>query len=227
MTYRNDHEAALQRVAALETELARLRRNAPPEPRIEPPKRSLSDRFGWLMAGLGMVITSVGISLYTVRIADGFSDEEAFQSPAPSEPPTEAPTVAAPRLASLNACRAGIVPLDPRLDELSTDPHREHPLPMKTIEKVAAPCDPKTLTDLDSTFQHRIEIWSDTEARLSNVISLLETYYGANPYALDNYVSAPQLWRELRRAIANRDRALAELPQWKPTPSTVGVAARW
>ncbi len=227
MTYRNDHEAALQRVAALETELARLRRNAPPEPRIEPPRPTFSHRFGWAMAGLGMVITAVGISLYTVRMIDGFEDEEAFQSPAPPEPPMEAPSLASapapPELASLHACRAGIVPLDPRLGVDTTDPHGEHPLSVRTIEHVAAPCDPAATADLGPDVQHRIEAWADTEARLSNAISLIETYYDANPYALDNYATAPQLWRELRHAISDRDRALVELPELGTAPSTVTI----
>ena len=50
--------------------------------------------------------------------------------------------------------------------------------------------------------------WVTHEDELAGAIARIETYYASDPYQLDNYTSAPQLWDEYERAHKRRDEAM-------------------
>lgn len=194
MSYRNDHEAALLRVDALEQEVARLRTAAPPKP--APKKRSRASLYRF---GLGMVLT--GACVVGIMSRD--------RTPAAASPPPVELPVAAP--GALAACIAAIAPLDREIDATTTDPHGSANS-TAWIAKTAAPCRKEINSiEIDPAVRGKLARWAATEDKLDNSISLIAIYYGNNPYELDNYASAPQLWREYHRTHAERDEALSDL----------------
>lgn len=192
MSYRNDHEAALLRVDALEQEVARLRKTAPPEkPATKSRARASLFRIGLvaLLAGAG-VAAILGRDRPTVAAA-----------PAPVE--QVKPKVVAP---DLRDCIAAIAPVDVKLDETTTDPHGAAE-PIAWIAKTGASCRAELAKSSDPAVQR----WADAEAKLADPISLITVYYSGDPYTLDHYGTAAQLWREYHRARLVRDDALAQL----------------
>jgi hypothetical protein len=213
MSYRNDHEASLLRVDALEAELEVLRlayerQRATNDAEKPLPKRR--SRTAWIVAG-AMIALTAGTAIGAVSLFRATAPEE----PRPSEPAatTGTPTMADDRTL-LRECRDAIVPLaDPRTAE-TTDPHGLH-RSVAQIAETGAPCR-RLLADadhlaIDPTLRAAVVRWSQAEDQLIGDITRTMIYYQSDPYAADGYRSAPQLWKEYDRDVTARNAVLRDL----------------
>lgn len=202
MSYRNDHEAALLRVDALEQEVARLRSAPQPEAQRPAPKRR--PYASLLRAGVAMLLAGIGVVAIIGR--EHPTVEAAL-------PPAVERVVVPESVAALRSCIAAIKPAE-GLNETTTDPHGAANSPAPIV-KTGASCRNQLASlgelQLDPVVEDKLRRWAVAEDKLADPISMITVYYGADPYALDNYATAPQLWREYRRALATRDAAIAEL----------------
>ena len=208
MSYRNDHDAALLRVDALEAELETLRLDyerarAKAETDEPPPQRR--SRAAWIVAGAVLAL-SAGTALGAYALLRTSAD-------------TERPTIGEARpetddRAVLRECREAITPLTyPRTAE-TTDPRGMHRA-IAPIVDTGAPC--RALLAhadqlaLDPALRRLVATWSRAEDELVGSITRTVLYYDSDPYAADDYQSAPRLWREYDRAISARDAVLQQL----------------
>ncbi len=178
MSYRNDHDAALNRVAALEGELARLRgeKGKPEKQRV--PESSGRYRLVGAMLGafalicIGMVwrVTSAG-----AREVVDVDVEDPYDVVAPIVPMDEA------------TCMAEI---DARAvtDAAAADPRNTVRTPIASLFRSPIAC--------------RLSSSGRLKGELDNVTSLITVYYENDPVTADGYASAEQLWREYHRARA-------------------------
>ncbi|HEX5060979.1 MAG TPA: hypothetical protein VFV99_16545 [Kofleriaceae bacterium] len=191
MTYRSDHEAALARVDALEHELAKLRKPA------EKPRPRPKSRFAWFAASIA---AAAGVFVGLTPAMCGGTDETQ---------PAELDRLDRTRLVKC----VEAVELTPLLTAAETDPHRETPKPITAIVPTAAPCreDLHTIVEsspLSPNERVALSTWVSYEDELAGAIARIETYYASDPYKLDNYTSARQLWVEYDRAHDQRDVAM-------------------
>lgn len=204
MSYRNDHEAALMRVDALEAELARVRAS-PPRPAPLKKRRS----------ALRSVVSTAAIILMLLLgkvawVSLSSPVEAAVEPLRPVEPlPKEARW--------LRACIADIAPVTDTADERTTDPLGVG-APVSWVPLTGAGCRGELTAAAQSMtmpeeLRSVIQRWSTAEDSLAGRISLVVVYYGNDPYALDNYASAGQLWREYHAARLARDNVLREVAQ--------------
>ncbi len=190
MSYRNDHEAALLRVDALELEVARLQKGAPEKAATKP--RSHASLF---RVGLAVVLVGAGIAAFIGR-----------DRPTVAAAPAPATERVVPKEVGFRDCIAAIAPVDHEIDEITADPHGAAE-PIAWIARTGASC----RAELTKSTDPAVRRWAAAEDKLADPISLITVYYGGNPYTLDHYRSAPQLWREYHRARLARDTALAEV----------------
>jgi hypothetical protein len=188
MSYRNDHDAALARIDALEAELAKLRTPEPP-----PVPRSRWPRV------LGVLVP---LSLMAVSGVFGYA----------SRPHKAAPPAAETREPDLRACKSAIAHVS-GFDAATADPHATAPRDVHAIEPTGAACRSELASlaqDLRLTQQQRdaLRRWSATEDELAGDISRIVVYYDSDPYKLDGYTTAGQLWKEYDAAVHSRDAAL-------------------
>ena len=196
MSYRNDHDAALLRVAALEREVAHLRTVRRVEP-LRAPHRART-----ALTALAIALTS-GIATLVVTHTSGASPEA----------PTPPDSVADATRAVLRRCIAAIAPLPGPLTAASTDPHSPNADSIAPIFATAAGCRDELAfairsRSFDPPLQEVLERWRFAEDALCNRIWLIATYYASSPYLSDRYQSAQQLWREFHAAHDARDIAL-------------------
>lgn len=183
MSYRNDHDAALDRIAALEGELARLRGEEPevetkPERQWLAPERSGDDAlFRILAGGAGAILVVVAL---LVR-ASGYGEAAVDVEP----PTTSEVALVAPVLTDDEACMTEVRAWAVR-DARAADPRAPSRTSPAELMRGPVPCG-------------RAHIVSTTE---ENVSSLITVYYESDPVALDGYTSAEQLWFEYHRARA-------------------------
>ncbi len=201
MSYRNDHEAALLRVDALEQEVARLRTT--PLPPITKPATRRRPHASLMRFGVAMLLAGAGVAVMIAR-------DRPMVEAAP--PPTADRVMVPSSVAALRDCIAAITPSD--LNAVTADPHGAASS-VAPIAKTGAACRKElaSLADLglDPLLSSTFKAWAVTEDRLADPISMIAVYYGSDPYLLDNYATAPQLWREYHRAVAARDAVLADL----------------
>ena len=204
MTYRNDHEAALARVDALEQELAQLRKTEPVRP-----KPSRGGMPGLAIAG-GILALAAGVA-GGVAIAIG-SEPAAVKQPA-SEVRGEPGVGASGDRGTLTSCANAIQP-KPALDAESTNPRGPHRLSVDAIGRTAAPCREQLHAFVGGSADERDALWqwAVSEDELAGTISRIEVYYANDPYKLDDYSTARQLWLEYDRACHVRNRVLE---QWR------------
>lgn len=189
-TYRNDHEAALARVAALELELDKARKSkATPVATSPRPRRKPWPVFAASVAGLVVGMAS-GVALAVVGAPDSARVDRDKLSSCANE--IEAP-------AGFGA------------DE--TDPHQVAPISIKPIARTAAPCRDELhamieLAQLSRDERDALWKWAVQEDELAGAIARIEVYYASDPYELDSYSTAKQLWIEYDRAHTSRNRAL-------------------
>jgi hypothetical protein len=199
-TYRNDHEASLARVAALEQALYTLRKNSEKVPRTAPPAVS---RKPWPLFAASLAALTLGTF---GGVALGIAN---------SQRPSDAkPAVSAVDRTKLVECANGIEAA-PLLGADLTDPRHPSPRPVAPIAATAAPCraDLTRLIEIAPLSpDERVLLWrwAVQEDELAGAISRIEVYYASDPYALDNYSTAKQLWVEYDRAHQGRNRALGE-----------------
>ncbi|MDX2087648.1 MAG: hypothetical protein SFX73_07350 [Kofleriaceae bacterium] len=183
---------------ALEGELRQLReaRAKQPGPTPPPPAPSRIHRV-MFAGGLLALVASIGVVL--------------------AEPVTESvaePAALAPvDVSALRTCRAAIAP-SPHFDAAQTDPRRTTHAHVRAIEKTGAPCRAvldQELAVVSGELRERLRAWVVAEDELVGAITRTVVYYEADPYAVDGYRSAPQLWREYDRAVEARDLALARV----------------
>jgi hypothetical protein len=191
MSYRNDHDAALNRVAALERELAMLKsepqgtkKNEEDEDELRVSEHGGEHKLmGVLVGGAAAILCIVGL-MWRVT-----SQMEA--APVVDEEDVPAKVVAplpAPSLVDNDACAMQIERWAVR-DAAFADPRGVSPRPAAELMRGVAPCSAGD---------------GDASAEVLNVSSLITVYYENDPVALDGYQSAEQLWREYHRARAKR-----------------------
>lgn len=201
MSYRNDHDAALARVDALQAEVAQLKRDAAKAPR--PPVRRGALR--WLGAGIG-IATLAGI--FTGAFVLGSSAEAESQT-------SEAVAQLDTRMhrARLDLCVEAIAQTPQRVAPDSVSPGD-----LRAFEAMAGSC----LTTLRAVRGEglwspaeieALDAWITAEETLGNTVSMMSIYYSDQP-PRDNYASSAQLSREYGRARSQRDDAVAH---WRET----------
>lgn len=211
MSYRNDHDAALSRVDALEIELETLRlayekQQAQVPTHVAPAPR----RATWLAIGVLAAVCG-GLTTYQVIRSNGETSAEDIVEVAP----IAAPTYGMDDREELRLCAAAIEKLGTTRTAANTDPHGSRALPVKPIVETGARCrlilkDWRTI-DVDDALRPKLAEWARAEDELVGSITRTVIYYDNDPYRADNYVSAPQLWREYDRAIATRDAVLEQV----------------
>lgn len=213
MSYRNDHDAALSRVDALEAELETLRvayerERAQRDAEKLPPERTPRPLWAIGLVSAGVIALGAGFALRArgteARAPRPVTRNEAAveRGPLPQD------------LADLRACREAIVPLATPLTATSTDPHGAH-ADVAPIAKTGAPCrrllQSADSLALDPALHALVTRWSLAEDELIGAITRTRVYYASEPYEADHYASAPQLWREYDRALSARDAVLRDL----------------
>ena len=191
MSYRNDHDAALARVDALETEVERLRKQPVALPAVV--RTGIAKR------------TAVGVAVAAL-LAGGIATA-TFYGEVSAEP--------AERVASLDA-RVNRVNLDACIADIARMPDVPDsgvltPTLVHAVDHSAAACDVREVRNAGiwAPSEHAaLDAWISAEDNLSNAISMIDVYY-AGAATLDNYASARQLWREYERARFARDAAIA------------------
>ncbi len=214
MSYRNDHDAALLRVDALEAELETLRlayeRQREKDDADKPPPKRKS-RTAWIVAG-GVLSLTAGTAIGAVALFHATSRTEQSAEAAISIETGGRPAI--DDRSQLRDCRAAITPLTMRRTAETADPHGTH-LPVAPIADSAAPCRSLLAAadhlDIDPALRELVAKWSRAEDELTGCISRTLVYYASDPYAADGYRSAPQLWKEYDRAITARDVVLEQL----------------
>lgn len=210
MSYRNDHDAALARVDALELENARL---AGENAKLRAPMPATAESsFGKKATVLfGGAATSITVAILAV-VASG----------SPKAHHHKAVQAAHVTHVDLAACAIGLA-AKPELGPKTTDPHEPTSLRVDPItrttgcrDEIRQALDEGVISDVE---RYVLTRWLTAEDDLANRVSLITTYYGSDPYRLDGYSSAPQLWREYDQAYDRRQVALEE---WRH----VVVAAR-
>jgi hypothetical protein len=202
MSYRNDHDAALHRVDALEGELARLRKLH--DKTETPPPKKAPTRTGLFVASLLIGACTVAVAARSFRA--GFADASVYE-PEPVQAASGHP-------AGLRACADAIRSPAARFDAITTDPRRGTAEPVSAIVPTGATCRDTMRGWAGTTNRDLIErvgVWAASEDQLAGAISRILVYYESDPYLLDNYATAAQLWREYDAAISARDRALVRV----------------
>ena len=188
---------------ALEQEVARLQTVAPAE---KPATRSRPHASLFRVA-LAVVLVGAGVAAMIAR-----DRPTVAAAPAPVE--QLMPTVSG----GLRECIAVIAPVDDQLDETTTDPHGAAE-PTAWIAKTGASC----RAELSKSTDPAVRRWADAEDKLADPISLITVYYGSDPYTLDHYGTAPQLWRGrlpsgLRKVLMAAMQALPRATPMRQTP---------
>ena len=204
MSYRNDHDAALARVDALEQEVAKLRASAPAAPHKE---HGNASRGGMpVLAVAGSLVALVAGIAGGVAIAIGNED---------ASPRIEAqpPVVESVSRETLTACATAIAARPALLDADNTDPHRAQPVSVGSLHRTGAACRDE-LRAMAATASRgerdALGKWAAAEDELAGTISRIQVYYSSDPYKLDGYATAKQLWVEYDRALDGRDGALRD-----------------
>jgi hypothetical protein len=197
MSYRNDHDAAVARVDALQHEVERL---AAENEKLRVPAASVrKSSFGLGLATVlgGSAVAAIGGLLL------GLTTSASGSPPAPEPEPAPSGVALNDLMPmSLADCANAIAPRP------TTDPHK--PLDVAALERTGASCRAalRALAAEDANGEDSVTGWARTEDRLANRISLLVVYYSSNPAVLDGYAAAPRLWTEYDAALTARDAAL-------------------
>lgn len=202
MSYRNDHDAAVARVDALSSEVktlaaenARLRGGITMVPQAEPSvNRGVAALVLATLAGAGVLAAVV------------ISRSHHVSAPMPKDVPVVVDN------ADLRTCARALelVPFD--ADAKATDPRGANQS-LSTVKRSTG-CRAQIREVLDTGVisddeRATLEKWGEAEAKLDASVSMISEYYAHDPYALDGYSSAPQLWSEYRRALVIRNQTLA------------------
>jgi hypothetical protein len=209
MTYRSDHDAALARVDALERENAKLTaENA----KLREPDRTEWNRSTPRHAGSRnlLAIAAGGTLMATALVAGLLTAREHEQQTASQRFEVRSTGIARERL---EKCASQIAQA-PKLDAVSTDPRALSPASIEPVKSTVAPCRGDLRVYLESSLidpreRQALEAWRKTEDELAGATSRLVVYYASDPYALDGYTTARQVWVEYDRAVTERDAALA------------------
>ena len=197
MTYRNDHDAALARIDSLEQELE-LAKVPPPAPM--PPKQ-----YATRVAIVASLLAAIagGAWVYQRETSQRPSRDVAITEPAARVTPVD----------RLRHC-LGVVQSarTEGYDARTTDPHGRA-RSVDGIEAIGAPCrrelaDVVTTIGLTPEQRAAFQRWLAAEDTLAGDLSRIQVYYANDPYKLDNYSTAPQLWREFQTDRAARDATL-------------------
>ena len=190
MSYRNDHEAALSRVTALENELAQLRKGQ--DKPVAPPRRKRNRRLQAILMSLiaaGAVAALVAV-MHLGTTADAAPQPAVTALAGPADPTA---------LASIRTCIDKIEVAGGVLDASATDPRSRFPESVAGLGRTGAACRAELATLVNSNtidgkqLRDRVSRWSLTEDVLANSISLVSVYYAGDPIALDHYATAAQL----------------------------------
>lgn len=206
MTYRNDHEAALARIDALEHELTELRAAPAPAEPVEHRAPRPRDRTA-------VVLTACTVGLFA-GIVGGVMLGLGGESPREPRPHTvvkhdsSAPVRRDFILWCADAIRQGPI----RSTQL-TDPHGTHALRIEPTGHTGVACRDEvnqyvTSPELTANEREALWQWAVHEDELAGASSRIEVYYANDPAKLDGYATAPQLWLEYDRAYYGRNRAV-------------------
>lgn len=233
MGYRNDHDAALARVDALETELEQMALEHEKTRTALAGQKPVVVRSGTsgAVAAAFLAMAALGVSMTVAMLRK--ADDPEVTVPVPVAVPA-AVALAAPEpspyyvTADLASCLAGVeasMHNSTRFDAETTDPRGAIARSPQSIIALGARCRPaldeavRNLA-LRDTARALLARWVEREDDLAGAISRITVYYGLDPYALDGYASAGQLWRELDRARESRDALIvAERPNLRDVVS--------
>lgn len=211
MTYRSDHDAALARVDALERENAKLTaENA----KLREPAEGMDWNGPAYRVRSGsrsvLAIAATGTLFATALIAGVLGAREHVQEAKLQRFEVRSTGIARERL---EKCARAIGEA-PGLDAVSTDPRAPSPASIEPVKATGAPCREDLRVYLDSGLidpreRRSVDAWRKAEDELAGTISRLVVYYRSDPYALDGYATARQVWIEYDRAVTARDAAVA------------------
>jgi len=202
MSYRSDHDAALARVDALELENARL---AGENAKLRDPMPATAESsFGKKATVLfGGAATSITVAILALVASSG----------SPKSHHDNAPAAIHVAPVDLAGCANGLAP-NPHYGPKTTDPRESMALPVDPIthttgcrDEIRRVLDEGVISDVE---RYVLARWLAAEDDLANRVSMITTYYGTDPYTLDGYSTAPQLWREYDQAYDRRQVALEE-----------------
>ena len=206
MSYRNDHDAALARVDALEHENAQLaaenltlRGGGTTEP------RPTVNKHGLVLAMIAAATAGTVIAVFAS--GDTSPPRPHFELPAPSPEPALHMT----RVMDLDKCTLAINEHPGYADDKATDPHGSHQALDGVMRSTGCRDEIRWTLDtavLSTEQRHALVTWADAEDRLANSVSMIGEYYAHDPYDLDGYSTAPQLCTEYNRALEIRNHAL-------------------
>ena len=200
MSYRNDHDAALARIEDLEQELDRLKAAPVPPP---PPRVRSRATLAYIAAA---AVCAGGIGAIAHYRHDRDTTRVDHAGAAIAVAPAVSLDALGPCVAAVRAARAG------DLSAKTTDPRGFH----RSIDAIAA---------TGATCRHELAVlahdptlaaqqrealarWLVSEDELAGDLSRMAVYYANDPYALDGYSTAAQLWTEYRDDLAARDAVL-------------------
>ncbi|HTL37915.1 MAG TPA: hypothetical protein VL326_32510 [Kofleriaceae bacterium] len=211
MSYRNDHDAALARVDALEADNERLAsENAKLRAgdTVELPTPARSRRRGPIVvasvAGIAVAV-AVGV-MATVAAPVHAPPIPTPLVPAAGDKPTEVFTKA-----DLERCARGLVNTPADRDATSTDPRGTGHSVAPVLHSTGCRAEIRDVLDtatISAAERRTLATWADAEARLDATVAMVAEYYKTDPYKLDSYSTAPQLWTEYNRALVIRNDAL-------------------
>lgn len=211
MSYRNDHDAALLRVDALEADNARLAaENAKLRAgeTVELPKPKRSTKRGLMAA------TFVGVAFAMAAGVIAIAEPDASRRlPAPTPPVADDKPAALFTKADIDECTLDLVRTPAYHDAVSTDPHGAARSVGPALQasgclaEIRGVLDYATISPEERT---KLEIWADAQTRLDATVAMVAEYYKGDPYKLDGYSTAPQLWTEYNRALEVRNTAYEE-----------------
>ena len=204
MSYRNDHDAALARVNALASENSQL-----------------AAENAKLRAGMTIVVPQAerpvhrGVAALVLASLAGASILAATlisHSHHRAPPPHEHHVVVDE--AELRACARTLETSPPGATARETDPRSWQHLSIGPV-MMSTGCRAEIAEVLDGAIlsndeRATLQRWRNSEANLDAVVSMIGEYYKHDPYALDGYSTAPQLWREYDEALTHRNIALAQ-----------------
>jgi hypothetical protein len=200
MTYRNDHDAALARIDSLEQELEAMKAAPKPAPVVP------ANRYAWK---IGIVASAAAAVLGGAWVVDRAHTRAPLRA--------SAPAVAVPIFASVDDFRPCVTHVlaaqGDGFDAQTTDP-RHGGRSVAPIEAVGAPCRNELARlirdDVALTRDQRVAFqrWLAAEDTLAGDLSRIVVYYTNDPYQLDNYATATQLWHEYNVDRGARDATL-------------------
>jgi hypothetical protein len=230
MSYRNDHDAALARVDALQREVAQLRIDAAKNMIFDAAYQrvdELEHEVAQLKAKAAMGIVALprppirpgagllrAVSITATALCIGAGIAMAAAPPAADDAQAVAALDVRVNQLALGACVDAIQPLPPQLSS-----PRLSAQDIAAVEATGAPCRLQLRQFVAAGLwspaeRDALENWALAEDQLANTIAMIGVYHGDDPMSLDGGATSAQLWSEYARAHSRRNEAIS---LWRAT----------